>query len=689
VLRCVPLGGSSGCDERWTLLHELPFTSERKRMSVVVRHEGSGECVVFSKGADDVMLPLLAVRDAGGIGMRTSRHIRRFARQGLRTLLMAMRTLEPREYAELAARLRDASVATRGRSEALAAAYGAIERELDPLGASAIEDSLQPGVPETIRALREAGICVWMLTGDKAETALEVARACRLVPPGAFPVELRPIELEEGGRSDSGGLRSQPGSPLSPVLPTAAGASASQRGGAFGGAGAQPPAGARLESNVSLADGDGPERAIPVLVLSGESPAELRECIHKHRAHIVAGVYGAGECASGAGDDEVDDGVAEPSYALMLAGGALSRALDEACHADFAQLALGASAVICARATPSEKAQVVRLVKRATQHASGPAVRVLAIGDGGNDVAMMQEAHIGVGLAGKEGLQAARAADYTLSRFRFLERLLLVHGRRAHTRTASICLYTFYKSIFFASMQVLHNTTTGFSGASLFPSLGVTVWNAPLTMLTGFSLLFDRDVSDVSLAAFPRLYAHTQRSRDLNVRVFALWWARAVAQAALCYWATLSAFGTTEYAHPATGGACELKSTGYVGYTVALYVQVLTVYAELKSIVLWNHAANAGCLALFHLGFWLYTSLSMSGDDRGLIVHLYADPAYWLGSATIAVAAVLPVALVKYAVHHAWPDETEVVQHYERVHGPVLPSRKANAVAGYSLTADA
>ena len=724
ALRCTPLGGAPSATERWIVQHEIPFSSERKRMSVIARHESSGQLVLFTKGADDAMLPLLALRDDGAhsVGARTVRHIRRFARLGLRTLLIAMRRLDAREYEAWAAQFQAASVATADRSARLAATYAAIEVRLEPLGASAIEDALQPGVPETLRALRDAGVRVWMLTGDKAETALEVARACKLVPHAAFVVDVRPASLVDGASSSSSAFRSGARRPLSPLSPPGVGVAHEQlhfardaradgewpegKRAQVGGraqapngtalADAQPRAHAREMSAGSVESADDDE-ALPVLNVSGGSVEELLACMRAHRALLRQRAYGGADGASRAadneyvavdddGDDDDDaaaDGVdgdgAAGAYALILEGDALARALSEACRAQFYELALGASAVVCARATPSQKAEVVRLVKRATAGAAGAAVRVLAIGDGGNDVAMIQEAHIGVGLVGKEGLQAARAADYTLGRFSFLQRLLLVHGRRAHQRTSAICLYTFYKSIFFASIQVLFNVWTGFSGASFFPSLAVTVWNAPFTMVTGFSLLVDRDVTDGGLLAFPRLYVQTQASLDLNVRAFALWWLRAVLQACFCFWAVIAAFGTVDYVHPRTGAACELEQTGYVGYTVALYVQVLTVYVEHSGLAPANHAALLGCLLAFHLSFWLYSSLPMSADSHGLIAYLYADPSYWLGCGTIAAAAVLPVALLKYAVHHTWPSESAVVQHYERERCARTPASQAAA----------
>lgn len=115
----------------------------------------------------------------------------------------------------------------------------------------------------------------------------------------------------------------------------------------------------------------------------------------------------------------------------------------------FTELCLLASSVVCCRVTPAQKATVVTMIKN-LGHVT------LAIGDGGNDVAMIQAADVGVGITGKEGQQAARAADYTIAQFRFLSRLLLVHGRYAYNRTAYLALFCIYKSILIGGVQLIY-----------------------------------------------------------------------------------------------------------------------------------------------------------------------------------------------------------------------------------------
>ena len=160
--------------ERWLLLNVLEFTSDRKRMSVIVKDARSGRLRIYIKGADDRVAE--RVRKGQDIA-RTKMHLDTFAELGLRTLLVAVRDIDPAEYQEWVASFEEANAAVLGREEKLEAVYENIERDFRLLGATAIEDKLQEGVPDTIALLRRANLRFWMLTGDKYETAIQVGRA--------------------------------------------------------------------------------------------------------------------------------------------------------------------------------------------------------------------------------------------------------------------------------------------------------------------------------------------------------------------------------------------------------------------------------------------------------------------------------------------------------------------------------
>nr|KAG5693727.1 hypothetical protein BaRGS_002110 [Batillaria attramentaria] len=221
-----------------------------------------------------------------------------------------------------------------------------IERNLVLLGATAIEDKLQDGVPETIYKMAMAGIKLWVLTGDKQETAINIGYSCQLLT-----------------------------------------------------------------------------QTMELIIVNEHSLDATRDELVKRKA------------------DFGDALGKENDVGLIIDGESLKYALSCDCRQDFLDIALSCRAVICCRVSPLQKAELVELVKRSQKAIT------LAIGDGANDVGMIQAAHVGVGISGLEGLQAACASDYAIAQFRFLQKLLLVHGAWSYSRLTKLILYSFYKNI--------------------------------------------------------------------------------------------------------------------------------------------------------------------------------------------------------------------------------------------------
>ena len=168
--------------ERCEVLAVNEFTSARKRMSVVVRDVHTGVCTLLLKGADNAVLERLAETDGSGEEIaKVKSHLDEFAREGLRTLVLAQREVPKHELSAWLEAYDEAQAALVDREDALAEVAERIERNCVLVGATAVEDKLQDGVPETIETLRRAGCLVWMLTGDKLETAVSIANTCRLI----------------------------------------------------------------------------------------------------------------------------------------------------------------------------------------------------------------------------------------------------------------------------------------------------------------------------------------------------------------------------------------------------------------------------------------------------------------------------------------------------------------------------
>ena len=382
-----------------------------------------------------------AVSDDAVIFSQCFMHLNDFATEGLRTLLFAHKELSQEDYASWKKTYQDATTSLVHRQERIEAAGELIEQGLSLLGASAIEDKLQKGVPETIEKLRRANMKIWMLTGDKRETAINVAHAARLCQPTSSICVLDSTKGDLGGQ-----LR------------------------------------------------------------------DLTDQIHAGSAHRVAVIDGR----------TLEEVEAYQALANL-----------------FYSLIPKIDSVICCRASPAQKAGIVRAI-RARMRAL-----TMAIGDGANDIAMITAAHVGIGISGKEGLQAARVADFSIAQFRFLQRLLLVHGRWNYDRTAKFILWTYWKEMFFYLVQALFQRYNGYSGSSLYENWSLTVLN---TLFTSLAVIvpgmFEQDLKAETLLAVPELYVYGQRNRGLNLPSYIVWMILAIIQGLLIWFMVWGLYGT-------------------------------------------------------------------------------------------------------------------------------------------------
>jgi phospholipid-translocating ATPase len=197
----------------------------------------------------------------------------------------------------------------------------------------------------------------------------------------------------------------------------------------------------------------------------------------------------------------------------------------------FFELAVVVDSVICCRASPSQKASLVKQVRNKVKQSV-----TLAIGDGANDIAMIQEAHVGIGITGKEGFQAARISDYSIAQFRFLQKLLLVHGRWNYIRTGKYILGTFWKEMFFYLTQAFFQPWNGYTGTSLYESWSLSMFNTLFTSLPVIFLgIFEQDLSATTLLAVPELYAQGQRNAAFNFRKYFWWMFMATSEAVIVF----------------------------------------------------------------------------------------------------------------------------------------------------------
>uniref|UniRef100_A0A3P8QYI0 Phospholipid-transporting ATPase n=2 Tax=Astatotilapia calliptera TaxID=8154 RepID=A0A3P8QYI0_ASTCA len=357
-----------GVTRRYQLLALLDFTSQRRRMSVLVR-EPEGGIKLYCKGADIVILERLQ-KDSPH-QERTERALELFAEACLRTLCVAVRSVPEASWEQWNKTLaQSATMVTCDRDALLEKLYDEMEMDLQLLGVTAIEDRLQDGVPETIALLQEAGIKVWVLTGDKKETAVNIGYSCKLLDPDS-----RIVEWDE----------------LRQIL---------------------------------------------------QSPDPRVSFFKPRQTELWA----------------VDKEMAVAKTSVVLTGPELTE-FDQRPEwgATFMSLAEHCQSVLCCRVTPAQKAEIVTLVRKHTSSVT------MSIGDGANDVNMIKTAHVGVGLAGVEGGQAVQNADFALAQFRFLQRLLLVHGRWSYRRISLFLRYFLFKTCSFALVHLWFGFFNGFS----------------------------------------------------------------------------------------------------------------------------------------------------------------------------------------------------------------------------------
>jgi phospholipid-translocating ATPase len=629
----------------YTLLHELEFTSDRKCMSVVVQRVDTGqgrdgggavaarapsgpraatpwvgyggtdsdELVLLCKGADEVMRGKMrppADEAEAAVLAATEAHLAEFAACGLRTLMVGARTISPAEYSAWLPALQRANVETEGRDAARAAVYATLERGLTLLGCTAIEDRLQEGVPAAMSALRDAGVRIWMLTGDKGETAQQIATAAGLIPPpppSPSPALASPL-------------------PWLPSPAAAAGAAyaVSVATGA-GAAGASPPA---------------PPPAVRSLVRGDDEGAVLEAL---RRARAAAGAMPTG------GSPGREAGRCHTT--LVVEGiNTIRLCLSPQLRATFAAAALAHSAVLCCRCLPGQKADLVRVVR------DGGAI-TLAIGDGGNDVPMIQAAHVGVGLSGREGKQAARAADFTISRFRFLVELMLVHGRYAHYRTALAAQYTFYKSMCVCGIQMLFNASCAFSGCSLLDTFALTTYNLLFTFVPGLLLALDRDVPAATLRSQPHLFAESTAHTWLSPGTFASWVAAAVLHSAV-----ILAFSAAGMARGgADGGGVDATALAYTAFTSLVALQMFVVLWEMRALAPVNVAVNVGFLLLYAALLATRNVWTLEAGFPGTLTVLLSTPS-WIATTLLTLVVTFAIAALRRplnaAAHAAWRSST-------------------------------
>lgn len=581
-----------GKERAYRLLRVFPFSSEKKCMGVLVEEktrtatELSSKVLLYVKGADDQVFrysrqdPSVASQERRFQKneekiQQLTNVLDQFSTQGLRTLVFASREISSDEYRIFHSKFSDALIRLEGRQEACDALQESLMNGIGVLGVSAIEDKLQDDVKSSIETIIEANVRVWMLTGDKMETAEQIGLTCGLL--NANDVVVR-ISKDASDRSLHWKER----------LSQAVTIYCDQHNQIRPSTNRQVGAAHRVPPTVSI-----------------EDPASLRhedsdEAHHEDSDGLMTKSRKPHVRRSAASSSSQD----LPTFVMIVQGGAtLDEILqDGSLLQQFMKLALRAKSVICARVTPSQKAMI-------TKQVSSQGFTTLAIGDGGNDVAMIQQAHVGVGICGKEGSQASRAADFSISKFSHLRSLMLYHGHASYARTAYVVQYSFYKSMLISFIQLVFNVfSTHMSGGSFWNSFTLTMWNGVYTLPQTLCYCLDRVAPRQVLERHPFLYRLSQRGADFNSKTFFGFVLRGAAQSAALYWLISQSTGHS-FALPHSGFTEAKDITYTLAYSALVIHQVATVVIESNSMTIINLIVVFGMPVFYYFTVFAYSSI--------------------------------------------------------------------------------
>ncbi|KAK9050975.1 hypothetical protein SSX86_027602 [Deinandra increscens subsp. villosa] len=569
-------------DVSYEILNVLEFNSTRKRQSVVCRYK-DGRLVLYCKGADTVIYERLGGENEE-IKNVTRVHMEQYGEAGLRTLCLAYKDLSPDMYESWNEKYIQAKSCLRDREKKLEEVAELIETDLNLIGCTAIEDKLQEGVPSCIETLSKAGLKIWVLTGDKLETAINIAYACKLINNDMkqFIISSETDEIRE----------------------------VENRG-----------------DQVEIAQ-----------VIKEMVKTELQK-YHKEAQTILSVPSGK-------------------KLAFLIDGKCLMYALDPSLRSMLLSFCLNCSSVVCCRVSPLQKAQVTRLVRKGANKIT------LSIGDGANDVGMIQAANIGVGISGLEGMQAVMASDFAIAQFRFLADLLLVHGRWSYLRLCKVVSYFFYKNLTFTLTQFWYTFQTGFSGQRFYDDWCQSLYNVIFTALpVVFVGLLDKDVSAGLSRKYPQLYKEGIDNTFFNWKVVG----------------TLALFSLYQsivvYNFAVASSTSGLTSSGLMlGHwdisTMAFTCLVITVNLRLlmtcSTVTRWHIISIGGSVLLWFLFIFIYAIVFINKGTFFSIYVLMSTIYFYLMVILVPICALLCDFIYLGFQRWLYPCDYQIVQEVHR-----------------------
>ena len=462
----------SGTIEEYNILANFPFSSDTKRMGIILQNKKYGHIIFYLKGAENVMMNFVKKEYVGYIKENTEN----LATKGLRTLVLTQRLIPQKEFKIWFDEYSEALTSMDNRKQKLRDVISKLENNMEFLCVTGVEDLLQNEVATTIDNLRNAGIKLWMLTGDKVETAtcISISTGLKAKNHKIFTLTYDQIKDEEN-----------------------------------------------------------PENEIN----------KLKEKLEEYNNKIMI----------------------DP-HLFILDGDTLDLALKQ-CQKEFYESAMQAPSVVCCRCSPTQKRLIVKNIKKYTN------CRTAAVGDGGNDVAMIQEADVGIGIVGKEGLQASLASDYSIKEFKNLSILILWWGRIAYKNTSTMANFIVHRGLIIAFCQFFFSLMFYFNPVPLYNGFLTFGFSTIFTNLPIISILLDQDVDKKNVLNFPNLYKILLKGREINLKNFLWWLFKAIIQANIIMFGSLFMFPDNIFLKIVT-----------CSFTALVYLEILNIYTEINKI---------------------------------------------------------------------------------------------------------
>lgn len=458
--------------EEFEVLANFPFSSDTKRMGIILKNKKHGHIIYYLKGAENVMMRFVKDEYVNYI----AENAENLATKGLRTLVLSQKLIPQDYFDKWNKEYEEAKTSMEDRQQKIADVVSKLENNMDFLCVTGVEDLLQDDVATTIDNLRNAGMKVWMLTGDKVETATCISISAGLKAKTHKIYTIKNDEIKSEAKNEE-----------------------------------KPP------ENVLL--------------------SKFEE--YKRKINI------------------------DP-HLFIIDGDTLDLALKN-CEKDFFETAMLAPSVVCCRCSPTQKRIIVKTIKKYTD------ARTAAVGDGGNDVAMIQEADVGIGIVGKEGLQASLAADYSIMEFRSLNMLLLWFGRIAYKNTSMMSNFIIHRGLIIAFNQFIFSCIFYFNPVPLYSGFLSFGYSTIFTSLPCICVLLDQDVNKNNVLTFPTLYKILLKGRELNLKSFLFWLFKSIFQAFIIMFGSIILFEDTIFLKIVT-----------VTFTALIYLEVLNVYLEIN-----------------------------------------------------------------------------------------------------------